>query len=131
MTLARTGRSMKNFEIMARRLPPQSERSFKNRLDLLARHGRQQSRNDDAVVRRESLLDDAQLADLLADLDLALFDARRPCWRPARSGRSDRCRWRGPARAACPAVGFRGTRTRTKYPGSSCMVGIGQDRANR
>ena len=55
-TLARTGRSMKNFEIMALRLAAASRAAAvaacSLRIDLLARDGAQDARDDDAFVRR-------------------------------------------------------------------------------
>ena len=74
MTFARTGRSMKNLEIIARRRPPRRFERLQLRLDLLPGHGRQHAGDDDAVVGRDARGDDPQLADQLADLDGALLD---------------------------------------------------------
>ena len=76
MTLARTGRSMKNFEIIAPRRPSRLPRSSSElRLDLLAWDRRQQPGDDDAVVRLDRPTSiTRRLPDQLADLDLALLD---------------------------------------------------------
>src|SRR5436190_12199125 len=74
-TLARTGRSMKNFEIMAG--PSASLGGLRRlglRIDLVARDGAQEPADDHAVVRRDALLDHTQGLDHRADLDLALLD---------------------------------------------------------
>src|SRR6186997_3445505 len=77
MTLERTGRSMKNFEIMARLLLGRSWLCFdllQLRIDLLAGNRAQQPGSDDAVVGLQAFLDDAQFALLRPDPHLALFD---------------------------------------------------------
>src|SRR5215469_7727008 len=81
-TLARTGRSMKNFEIM-RRAPARSRFGVgrRRRLDLglvrghfPPRDGALRIGDHDPVVLREPLGDLAQTAEELADLDDALLD---------------------------------------------------------
>ena len=77
-TFARTGRSMKNFEIIAsspltsRRSAPAVRLHFG--VDLLARDGAHDAADDDAVVLGQAFFDHAQFADELARLDFALLD---------------------------------------------------------
>src|SRR5215216_1949529 len=77
MTLERTGRSMKNFEIMARLLLGRSRLGFDRfqlRIDLLAGNRAQQPGGDHAVVGLQALFNDAQPALQRPDAHLALFD---------------------------------------------------------
>ena len=77
MTLERTGRSMKNFEIMAGSYLAAAGGGFdllELRIDLLAGDRAQQPGDDDAVVRLQAALDDAQIALQRPDLHLALLD---------------------------------------------------------
>src|SRR5437016_2677551 len=77
MTLERTGRSMKNFEIMARLLLGRCWLCFDRfqlRIDLLAGNRTQQPRGDDAVVGLQPLVDDTQPALQRPDPHLALLD---------------------------------------------------------
>src|SRR5262245_31140609 len=77
-TLARTGRSMKNLEIMpsapAVRRRLRRLRGLHLRVDLVARDGAQEAGDDHPVVGRDAVLDRAQRLDALADLDLALLN---------------------------------------------------------
>src|SRR5579875_260522 len=66
MTFARTGRSIKNFEIKRGALGI-GRGSLDLWLDLLARHGPLQPRDDDVVVRREPGFDDPHGADELPE----------------------------------------------------------------
>src|SRR5262245_19778631 len=77
-TFASTGRSMKNFEIMA---GPSTRAACRHggggldlRIDLLARDRPQQAVDDHAVVLVEPLLDHPHGTDQRSDLDLALLD---------------------------------------------------------
>ena len=81
MTLARTGRSMKNFEIMAGPIWPLRRRLdlLELRIDLLAGDGAQQPGDDDAVVRLETAFDHPQIA--LERPGLRPCAARRRCRR--------------------------------------------------
>src|SRR5882672_8779627 len=77
MTLERTGRSMKNFEIMARLLLGRYWLGFdlfQLRIDLLAGNRAQQPGGDDAVVGLQAFFDDAQLTLQRPDPHLALLD---------------------------------------------------------
>src|SRR5215470_15784554 len=83
ITLARTGRSMKNFEITgapllcARRASRRRGRGGRGlylRIDLLARYSAQHAGDHDAVLRVQTVLDHAPLVHPLADLDFALRD---------------------------------------------------------
>src|SRR5262245_17135653 len=83
-TLARTGRSMKNLEIMATSLRlrrgtgcgcgGRRRYALHVRVDLLARHGALRPAHHDPLVSAEPALDDAQLTDGRADHNLALLD---------------------------------------------------------
>ena len=79
ITLARIGRSMKNFEIIA----PAYLASFGRkvgghllhlRLNLLSRRGLQQAGDDDLILRRQPRKDAAHAVESLADRHLALLD---------------------------------------------------------
>ncbi len=75
-TLARTGCSMKNFDIMAR-VPIRSYwASMLVSLGTTFMSGRHapEVADDDAIVGRKAGADDPQIADLLRRLDIALFD---------------------------------------------------------
>ena len=77
MTLERTGRSMKNFEIMAGSYLADAGGCFdllQLRIDLLAGDRAQQPGDHDAVVRLQAAFDHAQPAVELPDLHLALLD---------------------------------------------------------
>src|SRR6266446_8434856 len=77
-TLARTGRSMKNLEIMARSSPSLVRRGLEGRRfrrDLAARHGATAGREHDAVVGRQTTRDHPEIANQqLAHLDPLLLD---------------------------------------------------------
>src|SRR5262245_6981919 len=79
-TFARTGRSMKNFEIMTRallrcgRLRRRRLRYLQLRIDLLPGDRVEDALHDDAILRLEPAVDDAHLADRLAGLHPALVD---------------------------------------------------------
>src|SRR5215468_6441574 len=76
-TFASTGRSMKNFEIMAGPSAGAARRrggGLHLRIDLLARDRPQEAVDDDAVVLVEPLLDHPHGVDQGSDLDLALLD---------------------------------------------------------
>src|SRR5437868_3333609 len=78
-TFASTGRSMKNFEIMA---GPSARGALclriggglNLRIDLLARDCAQETNHDHSIVGRETALNDAHRIDERADFDLALLD---------------------------------------------------------
>src|ERR1700732_5601587 len=81
-TFARTGRSMKNFEIIARSwratalfssLVRRRERAQLG-LNLLSRYCAHDAADHDAVVLGQAFFNDAQLADELPRFDLALLD---------------------------------------------------------
>ena len=77
MTLERTGRSMKNFEIMPGPIWPMAGGGSifcSLRIDLLAGDRAQQARDHDLVVRLEAAFDHAQIALERAGLHLALLD---------------------------------------------------------
>src|ERR1700728_3391943 len=73
-TFARTGRSMKNFEIILKPDALVRGRGTLLGVDLLARDRTHDAADDHAVVLSEALLDHPQIADELAGLDLALLD---------------------------------------------------------
>src|SRR5579863_4944731 len=74
MTLARTGRSMKNFEIIAGLFGVVVGKCLQLRLDLLSRRGLQQPDDDDFIFHRQPRLDAAEAAERLADRDLSLLN---------------------------------------------------------
>src|SRR4029453_10921936 len=79
-TFARTGRSMRNFEIMTRallccgRLRRRRLRYLQLRIDLLPGDRVEDALHDDAILRLEPAVDDAHLADRLAGLPPGLVD---------------------------------------------------------
>src|SRR6516162_10231301 len=78
-TFAKTGRSMKNFEIMAPliragRLGGRGLRRLQLRIDLLPRYGVEDAGHDHPLVRLEPAVDHAHLARRLAELHPALLD---------------------------------------------------------
>src|SRR5277367_2140418 len=81
-TFARTGRSMKNFEIIAKSRGARASLSSLVRcreraqlgLDLLSGDSAHDAADDDAVVLGQAFFNDAQLADELPRLDFALLD---------------------------------------------------------
>src|SRR3954454_21594111 len=77
MTLERTGRSMKNVEIMTRSLFAGSRGRFELldlRIDLLAGNRAQEPGRDHTVIRLEPAFDHAQIAFQRPGLHLALLD---------------------------------------------------------
>src|SRR5262249_48744132 len=78
MTLARTGRSMKNFEIMndpsVRARAGRVSRGCRLRIDFLSRNGPQQTAYNYLIGRRNAFFDHTHRTVELPDLNFALLD---------------------------------------------------------